>query len=121
MIFTLSDEEDEELKEGQKPIEVELNTHFNLSRGKSKLIKRISNISFNEKPEKHELETSEKVCIHPALAIEEDENPEESEKTEHSEILALLILLCYFKIWLKNNFECQEFSTVLNFIKVLCT
>ena len=70
----LSDDEDDELKEGQKPIEVELNTHFDTSRGKSKLIKKESNISFYEKPEKHELETSEKIsCVHPALAIEEDE------------------------------------------------
>ena len=80
----LSDDEDEELKEGQKPIEVELNTHFDTSRGKSKLIKKESNISFYEsssgngtnnfKPEKHELETSEKIsCVHPALSIEEDE------------------------------------------------
>ena len=70
----LSDDEDEELKEGQKPIEVELNTHFDTSRGKSKLIKKESNISFYEKPEKHELETSEKIsCVHPALEIEEDE------------------------------------------------
>ena len=50
----LSDDEDDELKEGQKPIEVELNTHFDTSRGKSKLIKKESNISFYEKPEKHE-------------------------------------------------------------------
>jgi hypothetical protein len=34
-----------------------------------------------EKPEKHELETSEK-CIHPALAIEEDEEPADEEKSE---------------------------------------
>ena len=72
----LSDDEDDELKEGQKPIEVELNTHFDTSRGKSKLIKKESNISFYDKPEKHELETSEK-CIHPALAIEEDESPQD--------------------------------------------
>lgn len=81
----LSDELDEELKEGQKPVEVELNTHFDISRGKSKLLRRETNISMNEhfKPEKHELETSEK-CIHPALAIEEDDQlePESKAKSE---------------------------------------
>ena len=71
----LSDEEDEELKEGKKAIEVELNTHFDTSRGKSKLVKRDSNITV-VMPEKHELEQSEK-CIHPALAIEEDDLSEE--------------------------------------------
>ena len=85
----LSDEEDDELKEGQKAIEVELNTHFDTANGKSKLIKKISNVSVANsaflaslvKPEKHELETSEK-CIHPALAIEEDDAQEITDKSK---------------------------------------
>jgi len=74
----LSDDEDEDLKEGKKAIEVELNTHFDIVNGKSKLIRRESNITL-VKPEKHELETSEK-CIHPALAIEEDDDPKDQDK-----------------------------------------
>jgi len=71
----LSDEEDVELMEGKKNIEVDLNTQFNLGRGKSILRRRESNMTI-VKPEKHELETSEK-CIHPALAIEEDDQPQD--------------------------------------------
>ena len=71
----LSDEEDVELMEGKKNIEVDLNTEFNITRGKSILRRKESNITV-VKPEKHELETSEK-CIHPALAIEEDESPQD--------------------------------------------
>ncbi len=90
----LSDEEDEELKEGKKAIEVELNTHFDVVNGKSKLLKKLSNITLaskafaeagSSKPEKHELETSEK-CIHPALAIEEDDAQEANELQAKSKI-----------------------------------
>jgi hypothetical protein len=76
----LSDEEDTELMEGKKNCEVTLNTQvFMNARGKSILKRLRSNISVVAnmtivKPEKHELETSEK-CIHPALAIEEDDEP----------------------------------------------
>ena len=69
----LSDEEDDEL---EKKESVELNTQFDISRGKSKMVRKMSAVAkflaAANKPEKHELETSEK-CIHPALAIEEDD------------------------------------------------
>ena len=93
----LSDDEDDELKEGQKPIEVELNTHFDTSRGKSKLIKKESNISFYEKPEKHELETSEKIsCVHPALAIEEDEPAATGDSVTKSKFFKDIVLVIFF-------------------------
>ena len=77
----LSDEEDDELVEDKPIAEVELNSQFDLSRGKSKFVKRASSImKLLEaiKPEKHELETSEKKTsiVHPALAIEEDDDPQ---------------------------------------------
>lgn len=53
--------------------EIVLNTHFETSRGRSTLMKRDSNV--NILPEKHELEQSEKMMNHPALSIEEDEEP----------------------------------------------
>ena len=92
----LSDEEDEELKEGKKAIEVELNTHFDTSRGKSKLVKRDSNITVVIQPEKHELEQSEK-CIHPALAIEEDDLSEEfKSKSKFSFFHCMTVSFPYF-------------------------
>jgi len=78
----ISDEVDTELMEGKKNCEVQLNTQvFINARGKSILKRLRSNISVvsnmkKVKPEKHELETSEK-CIHPALAIEEDDEPQD--------------------------------------------
>ena len=55
--------------------EIDLNTHFDLSRGKSKLSRKESNI-FIDPPEKHELEESEKTKLmkHPVLSIEEDDD-----------------------------------------------
>ena len=63
-----------------------LNVHFDLSEGKSRPIRRqwktiakaITGMGIRV-PEKHELETSEKSLVHPALSIEEDD-PKNSTK-----------------------------------------
>ena len=133
----LSDEEDEELKEGKKAIEVELNTHFDTSRGKSQLVKRDSNITVVIQPEKHELEQSEK-CIHPALAIEEDDLSDEFKSKSKFSFLVLhvwhdrfrfptfffsylnfglVLILCHIPL---NPFIFPTFSIIIFGFKFIC-
>ena len=55
--------------------EIELNTHFDLSKGKSKLVRKESNINFNDDAaNKNDVveEEDDKIRNHPALTIEED-------------------------------------------------
>ena len=71
----LSEDEDED-----NQVKESLNVHFDLSEGKSRPVKRkwstiakaITGMGIRV-PEKHELETSEKSLVHPALSIEEDD------------------------------------------------
>ena len=70
---------------GKKNIEVDLNTQFNIGRGKSILRRRESNITM-VKPEKHELETRfvQKLNHNTLVLI--------------SKVLSLLKHLCYWHV-----------------------
>ena len=79
----LSGDPDEDYDSSVYKESVELNTQFNVDHGKSKLVRKESNINVSVDMEKHELETSEKEELnklqHPVLTIEEDDDEGDDE------------------------------------------